>query len=81
MMQLCQSALAVLVALFVLPAHVPASVRDPAPLVKLDVYMETLCPASARFVKEQLPLLFLNNISSIMDMSIVPWVRDQSSAP
>lgn len=53
-----------------------ASVRGYVPLVKLDVYMETLCPASAYFVKEELPKLFLNNVSSIIELSIVPWVRD-----
>lgn len=71
--------LATIVALAVssiLPLHVVASVSHPAHLlVQVDVYMETLCPASAYFVKEQLPILFMNNISSIIDLSIVPWVR------
>lgn len=59
------------------PLFVAASMSDApeAPMVKLDVYMETLCPGSALFVKEELPKLFVNELYSIIDLSIVPWVR------
>lgn len=70
-------AAATIVVCSLFPESVAATVGDApaAPLVKLDVYMETLCPASALFVKEELPKLFLNNLSSIIDLSIIPWVR------
>jgi protein-disulfide isomerase len=50
-----------------------ASVAEPTP-VQLDLYMETLCPYCARFVKEQLSQLFIDDVASIMNLTMIPWV-------
>jgi hypothetical protein len=56
--------------------HVAASWHDAAPKVKVDVYMESLCPFCAHFMVKKLPFLFINELSSIFELSVTPWVRE-----
>ena len=41
--------------------------------VKLDLYYETLCPFSAKFIAEQLPRIFDNGLIDIITLQLVPW--------
>lgn len=78
MMTMENPALAVLVGFLTsFVGNVCATETGLAPKVQLGVFVETLCPACAHFTKEQLPKLFVNNISDIFDLSLIPWVRFQ----
>jgi len=39
----------------------------------LDLYYETLCPFSAKFIVEQLPRIFDNGLIDIVTLQLVPW--------
>lgn len=41
--------------------------------VKLELYYETLCPFSAKFIAEQLPRIFDNGLIDIITLQLVPW--------
>ncbi|KAL2899290.1 Gamma-interferon-responsive lysosomal thiol protein [Bienertia sinuspersici] len=44
-----------------------------AELVKLDLYYESLCPYSANFIINKLPIIFTNGIRDIVDLRLFPW--------
>ena len=43
--------------------------------VKLDLYMEALCPFCGRFLTQEASHMFETGLGSIMDFSVIPWVR------
>jgi interferon, gamma-inducible protein 30 len=42
--------------------------------VKVELYMETLCPYCARFVKDQLGSMFQDKVEKVVDVELIPWV-------
>lgn len=43
--------------------------------VKVELYMEALCPYCARFVHQTVSKAFENGLEPIMDLELIPWVR------
>ncbi|XP_021716280.1 gamma-interferon-inducible lysosomal thiol reductase-like [Chenopodium quinoa] len=41
--------------------------------VKLDLYYESLCPFSAKFIMSKLPVIFENGLMDIVDLRLFPW--------
>lgn len=53
-----------------------AAVIDTVPRVKVDVYMEMMCPDTARFFVHDLgPERFPDQLWDIVELHLVPWVR------
>lgn len=43
--------------------------------VKVELYMETLCPYCARFIRQTVNKAFESGMGPIMDLELIPWVR------
>jgi interferon gamma-inducible protein 30 len=41
--------------------------------VSLELYYESLCPYSADFIVNDLPIIFQHDLLSIVDLKLVPW--------
>jgi len=41
--------------------------------VSLELYYESLCPYCANFIVNYLPQIFQNDLTSIVDLKLVPW--------
>ncbi|KNA08336.1 hypothetical protein SOVF_163520 [Spinacia oleracea] len=53
---------------------------NPAEKVTLDLYYESLCPFSIKFIITELPLIFQNGIIDIVDLRLFPWGNAELSS-
>jgi hypothetical protein len=51
-----------------------AATRSVPSKVKVELYMESLCPYCAHYIRHTLSKAFEHELSPLMDLQIVPWV-------